>query len=175
MLILGIDPGYDRLGVALTRRVGSKDELVFSTCISPAKKNIKKNDGSLTNLDLNDNLSERYVQAANELQKIIDDYKPEVAAIEELFIFKNQKTVIKVAEMIGVIKFVILSNKLKLISITPAQIKVSLTGNGKADKKMVDFMVRKILKIDLNKKIIDDEVDAIAIALTGALFHVKKL
>lgn len=154
--ILGIDPGFDRVGVCILENENGKENLIFSTCIFTDKK-------------LPD--FKRVAQIAFELESVIEKYKPVVMGIESLFLFKNQKTVIGVAEARGVIKYIAEKNNLEIIELTPMQIKNSLTGHGHADKTQVEYMVRNILKLGSEGKIIDDEIDAIAIALTTALFY----
>lgn len=155
--ILGIDPGYDRCGVAIVEGKMQSPKLVFSACIETNKKK---------------SFSERIEFIFNCLQEIIKEYKPTELAIEDLFFTTNQKTAIKVAEARGICLLAGQIQKLKIAEYTPLQVKTYLTSYGKADKKQVHFIVEKILektdkdiKKTLSKKH-DDEVDAIAIALT---------
>lgn len=163
--ILGIDPGYDRCGVAIVEGTMQKPKLVFSCCIETDRKKT---------------FVERVEFIFNSLNQIIKEYKPTELSIEDLFFTTNQKTVIKVAEARGVCLLAGQINKLKIGEYTPLQVKTYLTSYGRADKKQVYFIVEKILKLnDKNKsekenKVImlewakkqDDEIDAIAIALT---------
>ncbi len=150
-IYIGIDPGYDRVGVAVLERFNNLDNLLYSTCILTDKK---------------DDKNKRMLKVAENINIILDIYKPEVLAIESLFLFKNHKTVIGVAEAIGVIKYLAGVRGIKIIELTPMQVKSSLSGDGHADKSQVEYMVRQILKLSNEKKIIDDELDAMAIALT---------
>lgn len=159
-LILGIDPGYDRVGIAVLDIEKGKDKLIFSTCIETERK--------LEGKKLED--SKRVAHIAHELESVIEKYKPTCVGVESLFLFKNQKTVIQVAEARGVIKYICEKNNLKIIELTPMQVKSSIAGDGHADKKQVEYMVRNILKLGEEGKIIDDEIDAIAIALTARLY-----
>lgn len=112
----------------------------------------------------NDDMSLRLKQIFEELSKIIDKYKPSVMAIEDIFYFKNQKTIISVSQARGVI---ILSGKLKNLEIfgyTPLQVKSAVTGYGRAEKDQVAFMVGKILKLKEVPKL-DDITDAIAVGI----------
>ena len=155
--IIGIDPGYDRCGIAIVEGKIQSPTLVFSACIETNKKK---------------NFSERIEFIFKCLQEIIEEYKPDEAAIEDLFFTTNQKTAIKVAEARGVCLLATQLGKVKTAEYTPLQVKTYLTSYGKADKKQVHFIVEKILeKTDKNisntlAKKHDDEVDAIAIALT---------
>jgi crossover junction endodeoxyribonuclease RuvC len=160
--ILGIDPGYDRLGVSVVSGTASKPEYIFSTCIETDRE-----------MDFPD----RLLQIGRELQKIIQTQKPDVLSIEDIFIAKNQKTAIKVAEARGVCLLLGRSLGLKVEEYTPLQVKGTLTGFGKADKAQVSFMVKQILKLPnsfFSKKRHDDELDALALALT-ALFQNPRL
>jgi crossover junction endodeoxyribonuclease RuvC len=157
--IIGIDPGYDRCGVAIVEGKMQSPKLVFSACIETNKKK---------------SFSERVEFIFNCLQEIIKEYKPTELSIEDLFFTTNQKTAIKVAEARGICLLAGQINKLKIGEYTPLQVKTYLTSYGKADKKQVYFIVEKILKLDFKNpevkkewsKKVDDEIDAIAIALT---------
>lgn len=158
-VILGIDPGYDRCGVAIISGTITKPRLVFSCCIETNK---------------NRSFSERIEFIYKTLLKIISEYQPSELSIEDLFFKANQKTGIKVAEARGVCLLAAQQSKLRLGEYTPMQIKTYLTSYGKSDKKQVYFVVEKILKLNLKdplvkkewSKKVDDEIDAIAIALT---------
>lgn len=158
MRILGIDPGYERLGIAvLEKNKGDKKEkVIFSECFKTSSK-----------LDF----SERLLLIGDEVNKVIKKYKPEILSIETLFLTTNQKTVMHVAEARGVILYEAIKNDLKIFEATPLQIKMATTGYGKADKNQVIKMVGMLVDIDNTKKV-DDELDAIAIALTA--FAYKK-
>jgi crossover junction endodeoxyribonuclease RuvC len=157
-ILMGIDPGYDRIGVAVIEKENGKEKLIFSTCITTNKK-------SSSEL--------RLETIANELELIAKKFKPEVCGIESLFLFKNQKTIIGVAEARGVIKLILSQSKISIQEITPIQVKNALTGNGRAEKSQVEYMVRNILNIGKDVKMLDDEIDAIAIALATASFFKK--
>jgi crossover junction endodeoxyribonuclease RuvC len=155
--IIGIDPGFDRCGVAIIEGSAQKPKLVFSCCIETDRKKT---------------LPERIAFIFKCLESIIKEHKPTHAALEDLFFTTNQKTAIKVAEARGVCLLACQINNLKIAEYTPLQIKTYLTSYGKADKKQIYFIVEKILeKLDKNipkllSKKHDDEIDAIAIALT---------
>ncbi|MFA6177742.1 MAG: crossover junction endodeoxyribonuclease RuvC [Candidatus Paceibacterota bacterium] len=163
MRILGIDPGYERLGIAVLdpvtheRRGEKQHTVVFSKCFKTSAK-----------LEFN----ERLKLIGEEVKKIIKKYKPEVLAIETLFLNTNHKTVMKVAEARGVVIYEASCARLEIFEASPPQIKIATTGYGKANKEQIIKMV-KIL-VDMNNKISplgresDDELDAIAIALTAS-------
>lgn len=160
--ILGIDPGYDRCGVAIIEGKMQSPRLVFSCCIETDRKKT---------------FNERIEFIFKCLNEIIKEYQPTELSIEDLFFTTNQKTAIKVAEARGVCLLAGQINKLKIGEYTPLQVKTYLTSYGKADKKQVYFIVEKILKLDFKNpktggalkkewsKKQDDEIDAIAIAL----------
>jgi crossover junction endodeoxyribonuclease RuvC len=151
--ILGIDPGFERLGVAiLEKNKGDKKETVlFSECFKTSAK-----------LEF----SERLVLIGDEVKKIIKKYKPEILSIETLFLTTNQKTVMHVAEARGVVVYEAASSGLKIFEASPPQIKIATTGYGRASKEQMIKMVKILVDLDKNKTS-DDELDAIAIALTA--------
>jgi crossover junction endodeoxyribonuclease RuvC len=158
MIILGIDPGFERLGVAvLEKSKQSKKEVVlFSECF--------KTKASLA-------FADRLKLIGEEVQTIIKKYKPEVLSIETLFLNTNQKTVMHVAESRGVVIYEAARAGLKIFEATPPQIKIATTGYGKANKEQIMKMVNILVEIPKNKTS-DDEMDAIAIALT-AFAHMR--
>ena len=152
MKILGIDPGFERLGIAVVEKERSgKENLVFSECFKTSKT-----------LEF----SKRLTLLGSHLEEIITKYKPGYMGIETLYIETNQKTAMRVSEARGVILYIAGKNGLKICEYTPLQIKAAVTGYGKADKRAVMDMVPKLIKIEADHKMIDDELDAIAVALT---------
>ena len=151
MKVLAIDPGYERLGIAiLEKKPRDKEQVIFSECFQTPKTSP---------------FIERLHMVGLELKKIIKQYSPDAIAIESLFFTNNQKTAMHVAEIRGVIMYEAMNNSLKFAEYTPGQIKLAVTGDGRADKKQIFSMVQKLVKI--NKKIeFDDEYDAIAIGIT---------
>ncbi|MCF2611671.1 crossover junction endodeoxyribonuclease RuvC [Fusobacterium perfoetens] len=150
MKILGIDPGTAIVGFSILEYENSKINLIDYGCIYT---------------DKNLPMEERLLIIFNELEKIIQKYSPEHMAVEELFYFKNNKTVISVGEARGVILLAGMKNNLKISEYTPLQVKIGITGYGKADKKQVQLMVKTLLKLKEIPKP-DDAADAIAIAIT---------
>lgn len=164
MIILGIDPGYERLGIAILKKdkTDKKEQVVFSECF---KTNAK--------LDFAD----RLLLIGKEIESIIKKYKPEVLSVETLFLNTNQKTVMRVSEVRGVIIYEAKKMGLKIFEASPPQIKLATTGYGKADKNQIIKMVKMLVETNQNgkkNKESDDELDAIAIALT-AFAHIKTL
>lgn len=151
MKILSIDPGFERVGIAIIEKTSlKKDTLVYSECFKTSAKIP---------------FCERLEKIGTEVESVVKKYKPEALAIEKLYFTTNQKTAMGVAEARGTIIYVAAKNGLKIYEYTPPQIKVAVTGYGKASKDMVMSMVPKL--IDINRDInSDDELDAIAIGLT---------
>ncbi len=147
--IIGIDPGYERVGVAIIEKDRS-EKLLFSTCIVTDRKNTS---------------SERLVVIGQQLKTIIEEYHPDALAIESLLFNSNQKTVMLVAAARGVIIYEAALTNIPVFEYNPLQIKIATTGYGRAEKKQVTHMVEKLLVIPPGKRH-DDEYDAIAIALT---------
>lgn len=149
--ILGIDPGFDRLGVCVLDKEGNREILVYSTCIITNKK---------------ESFEKRLSVIGKTLEKIIKKYNPDEIAIETLFFTTNQKTIITVAEVRGVCIYLAHLHGATLFEYSPPQIKLAIAGHGKASKEDISLMVPKILKQTLLVNTLDDEIDAIAIALT---------
>jgi crossover junction endodeoxyribonuclease RuvC len=158
--ILGIDPGFDRLGICILDKEGNKETLIYSTCITTSRK---------------DAFEKRLVVIGKELEEIILKYIPQELAIETLFFTKNQKTIITVAEVRGICIYLAYKNNVELFEYSPPQIKLAIAGHGKATKEDIGIMVPKILKLPLLINTLDDEIDAIAIALTHSANRASRL
>ena len=155
MKILGIDPGMAIVGYAIVEYDNDNFSIIGSGSIR-------------TDKDLSD--SERLLEIHKDLSTVIEEYKPECSAIEKLFFFKNQKTIIPVAEARGVIMMTLQSYNIPVFEYTPIEVKQVLTGYGRATKKEVEQMVKYTLNTDNIPKL-DDTVDAVAIAIC----HVRNL
>ncbi len=107
---------------------------------------------------------ERLLDIFNDMCTIVEKYRPDCASIEKLYFFKNQKTIIPVAEARGVILTVLQKYNIPIYEYTPIEVKQVLTGYGRATKKEVESMVKLSLNTDTLPKL-DDTVDAIAIAI----------
>jgi crossover junction endodeoxyribonuclease RuvC len=157
MRLIAIDPGYDKVGFAIfnkkSHKYGSDFEFVSSGLIKTTLKAPHE---------------ERLKQIYLELETTFELHKIEHLIIESLFVFKNQKTVMKVAQAVGVIELLAAQKKIPITHLTPLQIKESITGYGNADKQAV----KKMIDITLSEKIKvkdDDESDAIACGLAFCL------
>ena len=150
MRVLGIDPGFALVGFGVVEETNNGYRAVDYGVISTPK---------------DESFSTRIAMIYKGMCDLIDTYKPDAIAIEELFFFKNQKTVIPVAEARGVIVLAGIQKLGNLYEYTPLQIKQALTGNGRAEKKQIQFMVTNILGLDKVPKP-DDAADAVAVAIT---------
>jgi crossover junction endodeoxyribonuclease RuvC len=152
MRIIGIDPGTGILGFGVIDVDGSKIKLV---------------DAGVIRTPAHTPHDERLEEIFDGLSEIITANKPEVCAIEKLFFARNITTAMSVAEARGVASLVARKAKLSIAEYTPMQIKQTLTGYGKADKKQVQEMVRVQLGLKEVPKP-DDCADALAVAITHA-------
>jgi crossover junction endodeoxyribonuclease RuvC len=151
MKILGIDPGYDRLGIAVIEKPKKgKETVLYSDCLQTSSK---------------DTIYVRLNAVGTEVARIMDEFKPETIALETLFITKNQKTAMRVAEARGIIIYEATKRDISIFEYPPMQIKMAITSDGNSDKERIFKMLH--LLVDLpKKKTVDDEYDAIAVALT---------
>lgn len=156
--ILGVDPGYDRLGVCIIEKKNGKEILLFSDCIESSRK---------------DSESARFYKMGNLFREILTAYKPDMVAMEKLFFVNNLTTGIAVANLCGVIKFLSEERGIPLSEYAPTQVKLAIASHGRANKNDVHAMVLKLITLS-KKKRKDDEVDAIAVALThSAHLHIN--
>ncbi len=152
MIILGIDPGFARIGYGIIKKEKSRIAVIDFGCITTEKEQ---------------SFPERLVQISNDTKKLVKKNKPDCCAIESLFFFKNSKTALAVAAARGVLTCTIKKEKVPVFEYTPLQIKQAATGYGKADKSQIMSMVKQILNIQTSIKL-DDTSDALAIALCHA-------
>ncbi len=149
MRILGIDPGYAILGYGIVDILGNKFRVVDYGAITT--------DSSM-------DMPSRLVKLFDGLTGLISTFKPDEAAIEELFFNSNAKTAILVGEARGVAVLACAKGNLKINEYTPLQIKQALVGYGRADKTQVQFMVKTMLNLKEVPKP-DDTADALAAAI----------
>lgn len=150
MRILGIDPGYAIMGYGVIDMNGNSFTPVAYDSILTDK-----------DMPMPDRLKHLYTM----LMSIITQYEPDIAAVEELFFNSNAKTAILVGQARGVALLACSNSGLPIAEYTPLQIKQALVGNGRADKKQVQFMVKTILGLKEAPKP-DDTADALAAAIT---------
>ena len=151
MIMLGIDPGLGRMGYAIIKTGGQQAILSECGCITTPK---------------NTPDPARLLEIKRDLQAIIKKWKPEILCIESLFFAKNATTAMGVGQARGVALLMAAESGMEIIEMTPLQVKMAITGYGKADKTQVQKMLQTILKLPKIPKP-DDAADAAAIAWAG--------
>lgn len=152
MIILGIDPGTERTGYGVIKKDKNRLTVVEYGCIATPK---------------NTENFKRISSISSQLKQIINKHRPQQAAVEQLFFFKNSKTVMSVSEARGAILLTATQLNIPIKEYTPLQVKQAITGYGKAEK----FQIQKMVKVILQLKEIpkpDDAADALAIAICCA-------
>ena len=149
MRVIGIDPGYGRVGWGVVE--GERHELASRSwgCIETAKE---------------DPIPARILEVWRELNRLLDEWSPDGMAIETLYFSKNVTTAMQVAEVRGVIRLAAAERDLPVAEYTPNQIKQAVTGSGRAEKRQVQEMVRRVLALDEIPRP-DDAADALACAV----------
>ncbi len=150
MRVLAFDPGFERLGCAVLERIGGKDVLIHSDCIH-------------TSAQLP--FAQRLCLLGDAVVQLIEQYKPDVVALENIFFEKNAKTAMQVSEVRGILCYLAATRTIPLYDYSPLQIKIAVTGYGRSDKAAVAMMVCRLVKLPERKRL-DDEIDAIAVGLT---------
>jgi crossover junction endodeoxyribonuclease RuvC len=153
MRILGIDPGYGRLGYAVIDVERGKPKAVTYGVITTEK-------GA--------RMPDRLFEIAADVRSVIVKYTPERFVIEELFFAKSTTTALKVAEVRGVMLLLAAEAGMDVVEVKPNAVKLALTGYGKADKRQMQDMVKVVFDLKKAPKI-DDAADALAIAWCGAV------
>lgn len=153
-IIIGIDPGYGRCGFGVIKENAFReyDALIYGVFTTQKDQQHAK----------------RLSEIARDFRSIVSRYKPTLLVIEELFFSKSTTTALKVAEVRGVIMMLADELGLSVVEVKPNEVKITITGYGKADKKQVEAMVKTIFKLKEIPKP-DDAADALAIAWTGAM------
>lgn len=146
MIILGIDPGSERIGYGLILKEKNKIKLLEAGILKIRKEN------------------PRLLEIKYQIDKIIKKWQPQILAIEKVYFMKNKKTALEVTQSRGVIILSAEENKLVIKEYSPNEIKAGITGYGLADKKSIAKMVKLLLN-EPKLKIIDDATDALAVAI----------
>lgn len=152
MRIIGIDPGYAIVGFGIIEYDNGRFKVIDYGAVTTSP-----------DMDFNRRIEIIY----DDVSQILDIYKPESLAIEKLYFQNNQKTAIDVAEARGVILLSAVKRRLLIREYTPLEVKKSVTGYGKAVKKQVQEMTKRILRLPKIPKP-DDTADALAIAVCHA-------
>jgi crossover junction endodeoxyribonuclease RuvC len=149
MLILGIDPGYATLGYGVLRVEGQK---------------FKAEDYGAITTKADEKFPTRLEIIYKELEKIFLKYTIEAVAVEKLYFSKNQSTAIAVAQARGIVLLAAQKARVKVYEYTPLQVKMSITGYGKATKSQIIAMVTRLLKLKVAPKP-DDVADALGLGI----------
>jgi crossover junction endodeoxyribonuclease RuvC len=152
VVILGIDPGYDRVGWCVAEVNGGQLKLLEYGSVETSKSA---------------QLIARYQQIDTEITALLQKYHPQEAALESLFFFANKTTAMHVSEARGVIISALFRHQVECFEYTPLQVKQAVTGYGRADKSAVERMVRMQVGLS-NAKVLDDTIDAVGVAITHA-------
>ncbi|MFT5831945.1 MAG: crossover junction endodeoxyribonuclease RuvC [Candidatus Paceibacteria bacterium] len=155
MRVLGVDPGYDRVGLAVMEYENGVEKILYSTCLETNKE---------------DDLHIRFQKVGNTITRIVKKYKADTLGIETLFFNKNVKTAMSVAEARGIIIYTALEAGCQIYEFSPQAIKIATTGYGNSDKIAVTAMVKQLIT-DAPTDAIDDEYDAIAVGITCLAHH----
>ena len=150
-IILGIDPGFGRCGFGVITESGHDWKVLTHGVITTAQQEFPA----------------RLHELARDLEALITSYHPTMLAIEELFFAKSTTTALKVAEARGVILLMAQTHGLRVVEVKPNEVKLAMTGYGKADKVQVQEMVKTVFHLEAVPRP-DDAADALAIAWTGA-------
>ena len=153
MVIIGFDPGLSHTGYAVLNKEGNNINLVQCGLISPKR---------------NKSLSERLFTIFSETNKLLEDFNPNLVVIENVFYGKNVQSAIKLGQAKASIMLSSEKYNVDMVDYTPREIKQSIVGNGAASKEQVEFMVKKIFKLDDTMLKRNDISDAIAVAWCGA-------
>lgn len=150
MRILAIDPGFGRLGIALVGGNPSRPVVEMSRCVEPGR-------------GAHERRLSRVTEAVGEA---IKTHAPDALAIETLFFSTNRKTALKVAEARGAVLAAAGAALLPVIECSPQQVKLAVTGNGRADKRAIARMLPRLVALPARSRL-DDELDAIAIGIAA--------
>lgn len=161
MIIMGVDPGLAILGFGVIEKIKKDLKVLDYGCITTSPNLVP---------------GDRLKKINSELDKLIKRHKPNILAVESIYFFKNLKTAMPVSQAKGVILFTAAKNKIPVCEFTPLQMKMAITGYGRAEKKQVQKMIKILLNLeekpeDKNKRK-DDATDALGIALC-CIFHLK--
>lgn len=150
-IVLGIDPGYGRCGFGIVRFEGNSVKSLSHGVITTKKET---------------DFSYRLAEIAHDVEALIAQFNPTALVIEELFFAQSTTTALKVAEVRGMIRMIAARKGMKIIEVKPIEVKLALTGYGRADKKQMQQMVKEVFCLKHIPKL-DDAADALAIAWTG--------
>ncbi len=154
MIILGIDPGLATVGIGIIKKDEKGNLSVLDSCTIETAKGMP--------------LPARLSVIAQDLSSILKKYKPDLAVVEKLYFETNTKTAIDVSQARGVILLLVQEAGMSLLEPTPLELKSSVTGDGRADKKQMQNMIKLTLGVECSS---DDMADALGLAIYGSLMH----
>jgi crossover junction endodeoxyribonuclease RuvC len=150
MRVLSADPGYGRCGVAVLEKGPSGTEILHSMCVETSS---------------DQEFPQRLARVIEVFEQWGTEYHPQSVALERLYLAKNKKTAMRVAEVRGALISSAIKQQIPIFEYTPGEVKVAVTGYGNADKKAMTKMIHALFK-KLPPLRHDDEYDAIAVGLT---------
>ncbi|HWQ99991.1 MAG TPA: crossover junction endodeoxyribonuclease RuvC [Candidatus Methylomirabilis sp.] len=153
--VIGVDPGYGRTGLGVVNVTGGDAAWVWHSVIDTSPESA---------------FVDRLAAVRNDVEEAIRRFQPQVACVESLFFQTNAKTAMKVGMARGVIMLALTDAGLPIIEVTPNQVKQGIAGWGNADKKQVQSMVTRLLRLAEPPKP-DDAADALALAIVGGLVY----
>jgi crossover junction endodeoxyribonuclease RuvC len=150
MIVIGIDPGLARLGYGVIEVAEGDVRMVCYGCIETSGKNIRA--------------SERLLKIYTAVEELLEQYQPSHVSLEKLFFAKNISSAMGVSEVRGIVLLAAEQRAIPITEYTPNQIKQAITGSGRADKRQMQEMIKRLLRL---KEIPhpDDAADALSIAL----------
>jgi crossover junction endodeoxyribonuclease RuvC len=155
MRVLAIDPGYDRLGIAVMEHGPASETLLHSSCLQTDKAA---------------SIPDRLQTIGETVATLLATHQPDALAIETLFFNKNQKTAMAVAQARGICIYLAKVAGCAVLELSPQEIKIAITGYGKSDKRAVIDMVTRLIA-NAPTDALDDEYDAIAVGVTALAHH----
>lgn len=153
-IILGIDPGFDRVGYGYISASPQGEQMISYGCITTSKES---------------SFGDRLLKLSKDLHALFRAQRPDYAGIEKLYFATNAKTAMDVGQARGIIILALKEHQIPFVELTPLQVKLATTGYGKADKRQVQSMVQLLLKLKEVPKP-DDAADALAIALCASRY-----
>jgi crossover junction endodeoxyribonuclease RuvC len=150
MIVIGIDPGLARLGYGVIEVTRGEPRPVCYGCIETSGKDMRA--------------SERLVRIYTEIEALFEKYQPAQISVEKLFFSKNITSAMGVSEVRGVVLLAAEQRHIPIAEYTPNQVKLAITGSGRADKNQMQEMIKRLLRLDEIPKP-DDAADALSIAL----------
>ncbi len=148
MKVLGLDPGSRRTGFGIVERLGNRYRCVAAGCVTPPPRQ---------------DLPRRLAAISSQVAALLSEHRPDCVAVEEAFYHESVRSTLVLGHVRGALLLVAAQAGLDIAEYTPREVKLSVAGHGGADKRQVEFMVRRLLTIPAALK--TDAADALATAL----------